>query len=76
MTTKTAAIYEIVDRKTGDLLFAETIESEGVVPMNYAFVGYVRAIESLNRAVRNNIADFINRLDNSDLSKPMFLGKK
>lgn len=76
MTTKTAAIYEIVDRKNGDLLFAETIESEGVVPFDYAFVGIVRSIESVNRAVRNNIADFITRIDHTDLNKPMFLGNK
>lgn len=74
MTTRTSAIYEIVDRETGDLLFTETVESEGVVPANYAFVGAVRATESMNRAVRNNIADFINRLQQADLSKPIFRG--
>ena len=75
MTTKAAAIYEIVDRANGDLLFAQTVESEGVVPFDYAFVGYVRAMESVNRAVRNNIADFIGQLENADLQKPVFLGK-
>lgn len=74
MTTKFAAIYEIVDRENGDLLFSETVSSEGVVPMDYAFVGLVRAQESVNRAARNNIADFINTLNDADISNPIFKG--
>ncbi len=74
MTTKFAAIYEIVDRENGDLLFSETISSDGVVPMDYAFVGVVRAQESVNRAARNNIADFINILNDADISNPIFRG--
>jgi hypothetical protein len=35
-------------------------------------MGVVRAVESWNRAVRNNIADFINVLSDSDLSQPVF----
>ena len=72
MSTRVAAIYEIVDRASGDLLFAESISSEGVVPMDYAFMGVIRATESMNRAVRNNIADFINSLESADLSKAMY----
>lgn len=72
MTTKVSAIYEIVDRGTGDLLFTQKISSEGIVPFDYAFVGVVRAVESWNRAVRNNIADFLNLLNDSDLSRPVF----
>lgn len=75
MTTRVSAIYEIVDRSSGDLLFTQKISSEGVVPFDYAFVGMTRAVESWNRAVRNNIADFINTLDNSDLSNPVFKGE-
>jgi len=74
MTTRVSAIYEIVDRSNGDLLFTQKISSEGVVPWDYAFVGVTRAVESWNRAVRNNIADFINIMDNSDISKPVFKG--
>lgn len=76
MTTKVGAIYEVVDRANGDMVFAELVESEGVVPFDYAFVGVVRAVESWNRAVRNNIADFINRLEQADFAKPMFRGRK
>lgn len=75
MTTRVSAIYEIVDRSNGDLLFTQQVTSEGVVPFDYAFSGMVRAVESWNRAVRNNIADFINILDNTDISKPVFKGK-
>ena len=75
MKTKVSAIYEIVDRATGDLLFAEKVTSEGVVPFDYAFVGVVRMVESWNRAVRNNIADFINLLEQADISKPIYKGK-
>ena len=72
MTVTTGAIYEIMERSTGDLLFAETITTEGVVPFDYAFVGLVRVREAANRSVRNNIAEFINRLEQADLSKPIF----
>ena len=51
---------------------AESISSEGVVPMDYAFMGIIRATESMNRAVRNNIADFINSLESADLSRAMY----
>ncbi len=74
MTTKVSAIYEVVDRGSGDLLFTQKISSEGVVPFDYAFVGVVRAVESWNRAVRNNIADFLNMLNDADLSQPVFEG--
>lgn len=74
MTTKVGAIYEIVDRANGDLLYSELVESEGVVPFDYAFMGVIRAVESWNRAVRNNIADFITRLEQVDFSKPVFKG--
>ena len=75
MKTSVGAIYEIVDRSNGNVLFTEKISSDGIVPMDYAFLGATRAVESMNRAVRNNIADFINSLENADLSKPMFLGE-
>jgi len=75
MATKVGAIYEVIDRANGDLLFSELVESEGIVPFDYAFMGEVRAVESWNRAVRNNIADFISRLEQSDFSKPVFKGK-
>ena len=72
MTTKVSAIYEIVDRSNGNLLFAQEISTEGVVPFGYSAYGLTRAVESINRSVRNNIADFIGILEKSDLRKPVF----
>jgi len=75
MTTRVSAIYEIVDRSNGDLLFAEEISSEGVVPLNYSIIGLTRAIESWNRAVRNNISDFITQLSQAGIALPVFTGR-
>ena len=75
MTTKVGAIYEVIDRGNGSLLYSELVESKGVVPFDYAFLGAARARESVNRAIRNNIADFIHSLDGADLTKPVFKGK-
>ena len=72
MTTGTAARYEIMDRKTGDLIFAQDIQSTGVVPLDYAFEGLTRMRESINRAVQNNITQFLQALETVDASKPMF----
>jgi len=72
--TVAAAIYEIIDRDTGDLLFSELIKSKGVTPFSTALNGWVRLRESANLAIRNNIANFINRLQNADLSKPIYRG--
>lgn len=72
MTTETAARYEITDRKNGDIIFTQDISSEGTTPMDYAFVGVVRARESINRAVQNNISQFLQALENVNVKKPMF----
>ena len=75
VTCHIAAIYEIVDRGNGDIIFSQEIASKGIVPFNYAFVGVVRSRECANRGVRNNIAEFINQLEQVDFSKPMFPAK-
>ena len=72
MTTKVSAIYEIVDRGNGNLLFAEKISTTGSVPFKYSALGVVRQRESANRAVRNNIAAFISKLEAADLTKAVF----
>ena len=33
------------------------------MPMDFAFAGIIRATESINRCGRNNIYEFINKLD-------------
>ncbi|WP_397475417.1 UDP-N-acetylglucosamine acyltransferase [Pusillimonas sp.] len=72
MTTKSAARYELIDRANGDIIFTQDIAADGVVPFDYAFVGMVRARESLNRSVQQNIAQFLQALETIDASKPMF----
>ncbi len=76
MTTETAARYEITDRKNGDIIYTQDISSEGVVPMDYAFLGLTRQRESINRAVQNNITQFLQALETIDTSKPMFPSKR
>ena len=74
-TTNTIARYEIIDRKTGDLIFAQDIASAGTTPADYAFLGMARMRESINRAVQNNITLFLQALETVDASKPMFPAK-
>lgn len=72
MTTETAARYEIMDRKTGDIIYTQDISSSGTTPFDYAFLGVARARESINRAVQNNITQFLQALETVDVQKPMF----
>ncbi|MEL5746883.1 UDP-N-acetylglucosamine acyltransferase [Escherichia coli] len=72
MTTKAIARYEIINRANGDIIYTQDIESTGTVPAGYAFYGIVRARESVNRAVQNNITQFLQALESVDLSRPMF----
>lgn len=72
MTTETAARYEIVDRKTGAMVYTQDISSKGEVPFDYALLGLTRSRESVNRAVQNNITQFLQALETVDVSKPMF----
>lgn len=76
MTTETIARYELTDRNDGTIYYSAEIASKGEVPFNYAFAGVVRAMESANRAVQNNISLFLQQLQTVDLSKPMFPGRK
>jgi hypothetical protein len=59
METRTIAKYELINRSTGQVVYQREIESLGVVPMSYAFLGVVRARESINRSVQQNITDFL-----------------
>ena len=74
-TTEAAARYEIMDRKTGDIIFTQDISSSGTTPMDYAFMGIARQRESINRAVQNNITQFLQALVTVDVQKPMFPAK-
>lgn len=72
MTTHTAARYQIIDRKTGGIIYTQDIEASGTTPFDYAFMGVIRARESINRSVQNNISLFLRALETVDVNKPMF----
>lgn len=76
MTTDTTARYELIDRESGAIIYTQDISASGVVPAGYAFAGVIRARESVNRSVQNNIAEFLQALETVDVSKPMFPGKQ
>ena len=72
MTTTTEARYEISDRKSGDIIYTQNISSTGTTPFDHSLIGVIRVLESLNRAVQNNISQFLLSLETVDASKPMF----
>lgn len=72
MTTTVGARYEVIDRSNGSIIYRGDINSTGETPLDFALVGATRAQESLNRAVQNNIRDFLQALGTIDVSKPMF----
>ncbi len=76
MTTQTAARYELLDRSNGDVIFTQDIASEGTTPFDFAFNAIIRQRESVNRAVQNNITQFLQSLEGVDVTKPMFPAKK
>ncbi len=71
-TTDVTARYEIIDRKTGDLIYTQDISSTGATFTVEAMVAIGRARESFNRAVQNNITQFLQSLETLDIKKPMF----
>lgn len=76
MTTTTVARYELIDRENGSIIYTQDVSADGEVPFNYAFVGAVRARESISRSAQNNIAQFLQALETVDVSKPMFPSKQ
>ena len=63
MTTETAARYEIIDRRNGDIIYTQDVASSGTTPFDHSLLGVARARESLNRAVQNNISQFLQNLE-------------
>jgi hypothetical protein len=72
MTTETSARYEIIDRSSGDIIFTQDITASGTAPFGYSLLGMARVRESVNRAVQNNITQFLQALESVDVQKPMF----
>ncbi len=71
-TTDVTARYEIIDRKNGDVIYTQDVSSMGVTTSTEAMVPLGRAIESFNRAVQNNITQFLQSLETLNIQKPMF----
>tara|TARA_B100001758_G_C18243949_1_gene522101 strand:+ start:259 stop:738 length:480 start_codon:yes stop_codon:yes gene_type:complete len=63
MVSDCGAVYEILDRSNGRIIFTTDVRSSGTTPMDFAFAGVIRMQESINRCARNNIGTFLNRLD-------------
>lgn len=70
--TTTEARYEITDRKTGDLVFTQNVSSTAKVGIDNSMDALLNVRESINRAIRNNISQFLQALETVDASKPMF----
>jgi hypothetical protein len=76
MKTTVTAQYDILNTSDGSIVFTSTITSVGKVEAGYAFVGMTRAFESQNRAVQENIIQFIQQLETAKLDKPVFPGRQ
>ncbi len=74
--TTAIARYEIIDRSNGSIIYTQEFSSKGLVSMGYAFMGIVRARESVNRAVQNNITMFLQALETVNFDKAMFPNKQ
>jgi hypothetical protein len=72
MTTDVGARYELLDRINGSIIYTATINTSGTTPADFAFLGVARARESVNRAVQNNITQFLQALESVNINKPMF----
>ena len=68
--TDTDASYTLVDRQSGAVLFRKVISAQGTTPMDFAFVGAIRARESQNRSAQNNIETFLKALGADQVAAP------
>jgi hypothetical protein len=71
MTTTSIARYQIIDRASGSIIYAQDITAKGVVPFSYAAYGLKRWRESINRAAQNNIKQFLESLEAANINKPI-----
>ena len=68
-TYNCSARYEIIDRKTGDIIFTQDISSIGE---DDTFQANIRIVNAVNRSIQNNISLFLQALETVDVNKPMF----
>jgi hypothetical protein len=62
----TEARYELTDRKYGDLILTLNITATGAAGMSYSLNHYQCVRESVNRAIQDNIARFLEILKTGD----------
>ncbi len=62
--------YVLIDRSTVAELFSTIVASAGDVSMDFSWSGRIRVKESVNRAVQNNIATFLQQVEASPLARP------
>lgn len=62
MISRTEALYELIDRKTGAIIMKTKVISEGRSPPGENFMGAVRMRISASNSVQNNIQEFLRRL--------------
>ena len=68
-----AAQYQLIDRGNGDILFTSDIKTDG---KSSTFTGNIRIIEQINNGVQRNILQFLQQLENTNIDKPIFPGRK
>lgn len=68
MTTEVGTKYEIIDRKTEEVLFSQDISTSGTASMEH-ITGTSRSEESINRAIRSNIAIFLQKIESITTNK-------
>lgn len=73
--TKTLARYELIDQRSGAVLFAKDVQAEAEVPSDYALIGRTRARESINRSAQNNIKQFLQALEAANIRMPAATSK-
>jgi len=61
--TSIEARYDIIECKSGRILFSKSFSSSGIVTFGEASNGNYRIQESVCRAVKSNISQFLNRLN-------------
>lgn len=63
--TKLGASYSVKNIETGEIVYEQYVESEGLADMSDGIVGGVRGQIALNRSAQNNIRTFVNSLSES-----------
>ena len=66
--TEVEARYEVMDRASGQILWRHDINSEGRASVDEAFLGTTGFRLSINKAVQNNIRDFLDQLESAVVS--------